>query len=81
MKLMKRKTNNVPVNVTDPIDEYLSFQDGQRSTIDGDGEWPSLALPSSTTDTLKNNPDYKHGPIKIYTDEEIEEYMKERYRD
>ena len=60
---MKRKTSDITVNTTNPIQEYLDFQTGRTQINEQGEEWPSVVLPSGIEGVLKNNPDYRHGPV------------------
>ena len=74
----------------DPLDIMLEFQSWRGSAQpleDSDEEsthhknqrgWPDFAIPRSIR-TLKGKlPDYRPGPVKIYTKKEIEEYERVR---
>lgn len=61
-------------------DRVADEADGQvaGSFKDAHG-WAPYAIPFRTIRKLKRaRDDYKHGPVKVYTKEEIEEYEKQR---
>ena len=83
--MKKQRTSDVSLNTEDPIDVYLEFQTGPRGRSMGEDDdaadadvLTSVGPPSSTKHTLKSNPDYKPGPIRIYTREEIRLYEEDR---
>lgn len=83
--MKKQKTSDVTLNTENPIDVYLDFQrttgrESKESTNEATQEAGlyTVGVPLSTRDTLKSNPDYKPGPIRIYTRKEIKQYEEDR---
>jgi len=73
----------------DPLSDMLDFQTWrgkappEQDTDDGEVQvqqgWPDPIVPRRAMWELKHMyPDYQHGPVKVYTKEEIDEYNKSR---
>lgn len=82
------KYNRVSVNTEDPADVHEMFQtkfntpikkenyDEDKNRDGGAGEGHTWVAPIGIRKLVRKHPDYRHGPVKIYTKEEIEEYER-----
>lgn len=86
------KTSDVILNANDPAQDALDAQkwrktgnygkdsddneDTRSSTGGGSMMWPDYSIPINA---YTNNDDYKHGPVKTYTQEELAEYERLRH--
>lgn len=68
------------VEANEAMDTWLQFQSSNRmyETEDGLQNSPPAIIPHGFTVDKSKHPDYRPGPVKVYTEAEIEVYEKGR---